>query len=326
MDRRHFTVTLVLGVLGSPTIATAQQKEGVQRIGVLMTTPSPRCLDALRQELREHGWMEGRNTAIEYRTAEGIGERLPALAGELTRLNVKLIVAASNAEIAAVKAVSGATIPVVSVGMLDPIGSEFIASYAKPNGNVTGLTSDVTQQEPAKRLELFREAAPTISRVAILWTRAARGTRTTSTETSLAAERLGLTLYPVEVRLASDIDRAFSTMKRQQVDAVSVLSAGVLATNRRQVIQLAMQSGLPVLSYDRDYALAGALMSYGPSYRDLCRRSATYVDKILKGAKAGDLPVEQPTKYELVINLKTAKALGLTIPRSLLARADQVIE
>ncbi len=326
MDRRRFTLTLALGPLCAPRVANAQKRESVQRIGLLMNTPSARCLDALRQGLREIGWIEGRNTVIEYRTAESIMERLPALAGELARLNVKLIVAASNAEIAAVKAVSGETIPIVSISMFDPIGSEFIASYARPKGNITGLTSDVTQQESAKRLELFREAAPTISRVAVLWTREVRGTRTTSAAVRLAAERLGLTLYPVEVRLASDIDRAFADMKRERIDAVSVLSAGILAIHRERVIQMAMQSKLPTLSYDRDYPISGGLMSYGPSYRHSCGRAATYVDKILKGAKPGDLPIEQPTNFELIINLKTAKALGLTIPQSLLQRADQVIE
>jgi putative ABC transport system substrate-binding protein len=291
-----------------------------------MTTPSSRCLDALRQGLRELGWIEGQNTAIEYRTAESIVERLPALAGELARLHVKLIVATSNAEIAAVKVVSGATIPIVSIFMFDPIGSEFIESYAQPRGNITNLTADVTQQESAKRLELFREAAPTISRVAILWTRAVRGSPTTSAATRLAAERLRLTLYPVEVRLGSDLDRAFDDMKHERVDAVSVLSTGVPATHRERVIQMAMQRRLPTLSYDRDYPMAGGLMSYGPSHLNSCRRAATYVDKILKGAKPGDLPVEQPTTFELVINLKTAKALGLTIPPSLLQRADQVID
>jgi ABC-type uncharacterized transport system substrate-binding protein len=281
---------------------------------------------AFRQRLRELSWIEGQNIAIEYRTAEDRIDRLPDIVEDLARLNVKLIVAASNADVAAARRARGGMIPIVSLYMHDPIGSEFIASHAQPRGNVTGLTSDVTQQEAAKRLELLREAAPNISRVAILWSHAARGTQATQNEVRLATERLGVRLYPTYVRHADDLDRAFADMRRERVDAVAVLSGGILHTHRKRVIEMAMDSKLPTVSYDPAYPVSGGLMSYGASYLDLCRRAATYVDKILKGARPGDLPVEQPTKFELIINLKTAKALGLTIPPSLLLRADRVID
>jgi putative tryptophan/tyrosine transport system substrate-binding protein len=331
MTRLEFIAAVTLSLVGAPVAAGAQPAGNVARIGLLATTgsasPTSRsCGVAFRQALRELGWIEGQNIGFEYRTAEGAVERLPVLAEELARLKVKLIVANSNAEIAAAKTVIGGRIPIVALHMYDPVGSGFMASYAKPGGNVTGLTSDVTQQEAAKRLELFREAAPKISRVAVLWTPAARGTPAAGRELRLGAQRLGVTLFGVQVTGLDEFDRAFADMRRERVDAVSVLSGGILHTYRERVIEMAMRNKWPTLSYDASYPTAGALMSYGASYHHSCLRAATYVDKILRGAKPADLPVEQPTKFELVINLKTAKALGLTIPPSLLLRADEVIE
>jgi putative tryptophan/tyrosine transport system substrate-binding protein len=330
MERRALIATLAGGLLAAPLVAEAQQRENVPRIGFLMTVPfsppSSPCVDALRQGLRELGRIEGQNIAIAYRTAENRVERLPDLAEELAALNVTLIVAASNAEIAAGKRARRGLIPIVSLSMYDPIGSDFIGSYAHPGGNITGLTSDVTPEMVAKRLDLLREVAPKTARVAILWSPAVRGTQAASKELRLAAEQLGMTLYPVVVRKPDEFDRAFADMKRERVDAVSVLSGGILLTHRERVIALAMRNRWPVFSYDAAYPAAGGLMSYGTSLRYLCHRAASYVDKILKGAKPADLPVEQPTSFDLVINLKTAKALGLTVPPSLLQRADQVIE
>ena len=330
MDRRSFIGTMVGGLLAAPLAAEAQPREGVPRIGFLTTVPfSPRsspCVDALRQGLRELGWIEGRSIAVEYRTAENQVERLPDLAEELAELKVRLIVAASNAEIGAAKRVRRGIIPIVALAMYDPIGSDFIASYAHPGANITGLTSDVTPEVAAKRLELLREAAPKTSRVAILWSPAVRGTQAASKELRLAAEQLRITLYPVMVRRPDELDTAFAEMKRERVDAVSVLSGGTLFTHRERVIEMAMRSKMPTISYDASYPASGALMSYGASFRYSCQRAASYVDKILKGANPSDLPIEQPTKFDLVINLKTAKALGLTIPPSLLQRADEVIE
>src|SRR5262249_1283935 len=243
------------------------------------------------------------------------------------RHDVKVIIATGNQQVAAAKRAGGGGVSVVAVTMYEPIASGFIATYSRPGGNVTGLTFDVGSAEMGKRLELLKEAAPKTSRVGLLRSPATPRTRSGySEEIRLAALRLGLTLYSVTVSDPDEFERAFTDMKREHVNAVVVLSAGILNKNREQVIRLAMRNKWPTLATMREYPESDGLMSYAPSFLDRCRRAATYVDKILKGAKPADLPVEQPTKFELVINMRTAKALGLTIPQSLLLRADQIIE
>jgi putative ABC transport system substrate-binding protein len=327
-------VVLTLAMPFAPLAARAQQAAKVPRIGFLFfnsvsDADNVACTEVVGRGLGGLGWIDGQNIAFESRGADGRPERLPGLAEELARRNVKVVVAPGNQVIEATKRAGGGIIPVVALTMYDPIGSGFIATYARPGGSVTGLTFDVGPEEMGKRLELLHEAAPKTSRVGIL--RSAASPRTTegySHEVQLAAQRLGLTLYsvPVLVKDPDEFERAFADMRSERVDAVIVLSGGILNRNRAQVIRLAMKNKWPTLATMREYPESGGLMSYAPSFLDRCRRAAAYVDKILKGAKPGDLPVEQPTKFELVINLKTAKALGLTIPASLLARADQVLE
>ena len=324
-------VVLSLSMLLAPPAAAGQQTV-VPTIGFLFfnavsDADNTACADDVRQGLRELGWIEGQNIAFESRGADATPERLPGLADELARRNVKVVIATGNQVITAAKRAGGGIIPVVALPMYDPINSGFIASYSRPGGNVTGLTFDVGPEEMGKRLELLREAAPKTSRVAILGSPAtpiARGGY--SEELRLAAQRLGLTLYSISVRDPDEFERAFADMRRERVNAVLVLSAGILNKNQEQVIKLAMRNKWPTLATMREYPESDGLMSYCPSSLNRCRRAATYVDKILTGAKPADLPIEQPTKFELVINMKTAKALGLTIPQTLLLRADQLIE
>ena len=324
-------VVFALGLVLAPFALEAEQA-GMPTIGFLFfnavsDADNVACSQVVRQGLRELSWIEGRNIAFEARGADATPERLPGLADELARRSVKVIIATGNQQVAAAKRVGGGIIPVVALTMYDPITNGFIATYSRPGGNVTGLTFDVGAGEMGKRLELLKEAAPKTSRVGILGSPATPRTSSGySEEMRLAAQRLGLTLYSVTVRDSEEFERAFADMRREHVNAVLVLSAGILNKNREQVIRLAMRNKWPTLATMRAYPESDGLMSYAPSWLDSCRRAATYVDKILKGAKPGDLPVEQPTKFELVVNLKTARALGLAIPPSVLGRADQVIE
>jgi putative ABC transport system substrate-binding protein len=298
----------------------------VRRIGYLTAGPlDPSYLEAFRQGLREQGYGEGRDITVEYRAADGRVERVPELVADLVQRNVEVIVSITNLTIMAVRKATS-TIPIVSVAMFDPVHTGLIASFAHPGGNVTGLTFDVTPEEAGKRLELLREVVPALSRVAILWNPAVPGTAPYWEEARRAAQRLGLTLYSAEVRGPDDIDRAFAEMSRARVQGIFVWAESALYARRQRVIELATRHRLPTLSFLREYVESGALVSYGPSLRDLHRRAAAYVDRILKGAKPGDLPVEQPTRFELVVNLKTAKSLGLTIPQSILVRADEIIQ
>ncbi len=326
--RRAFIGTLAGGLVAAPLTADAQQAGKVPRIGFLgtrtLSDTSP-FLDAFRQGLRELGWVEGQNIVIDYRFAEGRFDRLPDLAAELVRLKVAIIVAAPTpAAVAAKKATE--TIPIVAIAVGDPVGIGLIASLAHPGGNVTGLSFSVGLEIAGKGLELLKETVPKVRRVAILSNPGNPGQPLSIRELNVGARSLGVQLQLLEVRGPNEFDGAFAAMATERVGALLVVADSMFNLHRTQLADLAARSRLPAAYGLRENVEAGGLMSYGPSLRDLFRRSATYVDKILKGAKPGDLPVEQPTKFELVINLKTAKALGLTIPQSVLSRADQVIE
>jgi putative ABC transport system substrate-binding protein len=328
MDRRD-TVLALLALGAAPFAAEAQQAAKVARIGYLSTNlaASPNRPEAFRQGLRDLGYVEGRNLVIEYRYAEGKVEQLPALAAELVALKVDVIVASGTlAALAAKQATS--TLPIVFSPAGDPVGSGLVTSLARPGGNVTGLSA-FAPELVGKRLELLKQAVPGVSRVAVLWQPGAFGERAemdTLKRAEVAARDLGVPLQFVEARGPADFDRAFSDMTRARAGALTVLASNMFNSERRRLVDLAAKNRLPALYSARELVDAGGLMSYGANLADLNRRAATYVDKILKGTKPADLPVEQPTKFELVINLKTAKALGLTIPQSVLARADEVIQ
>jgi putative ABC transport system substrate-binding protein len=329
MDRRRFLLTSLAGAFGAPLAAEAQQAAKVARIGYLAAnlTASLQLREAFLQGLRDLGYVEGRNVVIEYRDAAGKYERFPALVTELVSLKVDVIVVTSTPAAVAVKQATR-TIPIVFTWAADPVGSGLVTSLARPGGNITGL-SILAPDLIGKRLELLKQAVPEVSRVAALWRPGdyvERMEKDMLTEADRAARALDLRLQVVEARGPEDFDRAFSDMTRARADAVTVQSTNIFFHERRRLVDLAAKNRLPAMYLTREFVDAGGLMSYGPNVADLHRRAASYVDKILKGAKPGDLPVEQPTKFELVINLKTAKALGLKIPPSVLARADQVIE
>jgi putative ABC transport system substrate-binding protein len=318
---------LSLSLLGMPPVAEVQQAAKVPRIGYLGTSSAsavPHVLDAFRQGLRELGYLEGQNIVIEYRWAEGRSERLPGLAAELVRLNVDVIVAPNTQAALAAKNATR-TIPIVFAGVADPAGTGLIASVARPGGNVTGL-SFLSPELGAKQLELLKEAVPKASRIAVLWNPGNPGLALTLRETEVAAKALAVQLQIREARGPNEIDSAFSAMTRERPGALLVLGDAVFLLHRTRLADLATRSRLPAMYNFREFVDAGGLMAYAANLADLFRRAAAYVDKILKGAKPPDLPVEQPMKFELVVNLKTAKALGLTIPQSVLIRADHVIE
>ncbi len=325
--RLAFSITLALSGLFNPVAAEPQEAAKVARIGFLTANAVPDRSEAFRQGLRDLGYVEGRNVVIEYRDADGKPERLPALAAELVALNVHVIVAPTTvAAVAATQATT--TLPIVFAGASDPVTSGLVTSLARPGGNVTGL-SILGPELVGKRLELLTQAVPGVSRVAVLRHPGTSGERTGKEmlkEADVAGRALGVRLQFVEARGPADFDRAFSDMTRGRAGALTVLVSAMFVNERRRLVDLAAKNRLPAVYPWREYVDAGGLMAYGPNVADLFRRAATYVDKILKGAKPGDLPVEQPTKFELVINLKTAKALGLTIPQSVLGRADQVIQ
>ena len=316
------------GLLAVPLAVGAQQTGKVYRIGYLTSsspTTSPHLLEAFRQGLRERGWVEGQNIVIDYRYAEGRYDRLPDLVTELLRLKVDVIVVSPAPSAAAAKKATG-TIPIVMIAVGLPVEQGLIASLPRPGGNVTGLSYGVDQEIFGKQLALLKEAVPNVRRVAVLWNPAVPILALPIKEVKVAAQSLGLQLQLVEARGPDDFDSAFAAMIKERVGALLVVTDPVFSTNRARLIDLAAKNRLPAAYTNRLPVEAGGLMSYGPNFPDLWRRGAGYVDKILKGAKPADLPVEQPTKFEFVINLKTAKMLGLTIPPSVLARADQVIE
>jgi putative ABC transport system substrate-binding protein len=321
-------VTLTLSLLVAPLSGTAQPQT-IPRIGFLgATSPSDPSeiatrVEAFRQGLHELGYVEGHNLVIEYRWAEGQVERLPALAAELVRLQVEVIVTAGPMDTRHAKHATS-TIPIVMTWDPDPIGSGFVASLARPGGNVTGL-STLAPELSGKHLEFLTQLVPGLARVAFLGNTHEPGNAQAWSATETAARALGVQMQFVDVVAPDDIASAFRTVVQERAQAVLVLTSPVIAVHHRQVIDLARQHQLPTIYHRRQYVEAGGLMSYGVYQRDLDRRAATYVHKILQGAKPADLPVEQPTKFELVINLKTAQALGITIPPTLLFQADAVI-
>ena len=319
-------VVLALGVL-APRAAEAQQPPRIPRIGVLAAGVPATYVsryEAFRRGLREFGYVEGQNIAIEYRYGEGKYERLPALAAELVRLNVDVIVASSSPETDAAKRAT-TSIPIVFASHGDPVGTGHVASLAKPGGNLTG-SSFMTPDLSPKRLELLKEAFPGTTRVAVLWNAANPAKVRDWYAMQAAAPVLSVTLQPHAVRRADDLPSAFAAMTKQRPEALLTLDDPLMLSSRASIVAFAAKARLPTIYGHRQYSDAGGLMAYGPNVVENYRRAAYFVDKILKGAKPADLPVEQPTKFELVINLKTAKALGLTIPQSLLLRADQVIQ
>ena len=326
MNRRAFLGAL--GFVAAPRAAEAQQAPAkVPRIGFLIGA-SPAIgapfLETFRQALRELGYEEGQNISIEYRFADGRLERLPELAAELVRLKLDIIVTSAPPVPQAAKQATR-TIPIVFTSAIDPVGAGLVASLARPGGNITGLAS-MGSEVVGKHLELLKEAAPKVSRVAILQNPNNRIHATALRDAEGAARALGVQLDVLQARTPAGIDAAFAAMHSQRAGGLLVLRDSFFFVQRTQIIGLAAKSRLPAVYGFGEYAEEGGLMAYHASLVQMWRRAATYVDKILKGAKPADLPVEQPTKFELVINLKTAKALGLTIPPSLLQRADQVIE
>jgi putative ABC transport system substrate-binding protein len=325
--RRRDFITLLGAAAAWPLAAYAQQTKRIFKVGHLesgLPSSSPYLLAAFQQGLRKLGYIEGENLFIERRYAEGLEERLPQLAAELVRFGVDVIFAIGPPQaLAAAKATS--TIPIVFVGGGDPVAIGLVKSLAHPGGNVTGLTL-VTVELAAKRIQLLKEVVPAASRVAILWNPNNSINRLELNEARAAGNTLGLSLVPIEIRTPEDIEGAFGAMTRDRADALFILSSPLTFPNRARIAKLASNAGLPTLVPLREYVEAGFLTSYGPSYTEHCRQAATYVDQILKGAKPADLPVQLPTRLELVINLKTAKVLGLEVPPTLLARADEVIE
>ena len=317
-------LVLVLGCVG---MALAQQSGKVARIGFLSgSSPSAVSarVEAFRQGLLELGYVEGKSIVIEYRSAEGKLDRLPALAAELVRLKVDIIVSGGPQVTRAAKEATG-TIPIVMGFDYDPVGNGLIASLARPGGNITGL-STLAPELSGKQLELLKEIVPRLSRVAVLGTSTQPGYAQVLKETELAAGVLGVKLQYLDVLEPKDIEIAFREASKGRAEAVLMLVSPVLNTQRTQIVDLAVKNRVPAVYGQQEFVEAGGLMTYGVSLTDLFRRAATYVDKILKGRKPADLPVEQPTKFELVINLKAAKQIGLTIPPNVLVRADRVIK
>lgn len=327
MHRRTFLLSALALVVGRPRVADAQTSK-VPRIGFITTGHPPtiaHLLEGFRQGLRELGYQEGQNVLLDVRYAENQMQRLPLLAAELLRLNVDVVVAVTNPAIEAVKGATN-TIPIVMPIGSDPVGVGFAASLARPGGNITGLSA-YSPQLNGKRLELLREALPKLSGVALLMTPKIAGNAVDLKETESAARALRLRTQLFEVEDSSAVDRTFKAMAKERVDAFMVFPGQpTLFANRQQIIALAAKHRLPAMYPLADYVNAGGLLSYGVNNFDLFRRAAVYVDKILKGARPAELPIEEPTKFELVINLRAARALGLTIPPSLLLRADQRIE
>lgn len=319
-------VAAVLLLLIAPLAGDAQPLAKFARIGVLTlaVAPSTPLAEAFRQGLREHGYVEGQNLAFEYRYAEGRADRLPALAAELVRLKVDVIVTESNmAALAAKRATE--TIPIVMAIAGDPVKAGVVGSLARPGGNVTGLTL-MHPELSGKRLQLLKEAVPRIALVAVIWNPTDPAAVDFLRETEVAARSLGLRLHAIEARAPAELDAAFKAVADARPSAFFTLPGGMFQDNQTRILEFAKKNRLPGVFPNRVFVEAGGLISYGPNLAASSRRAAAFVDKLLKGAKPADLPIEQPTKFELVINLKTARALGLTIPASVLVRADQAIE
>jgi putative ABC transport system substrate-binding protein len=306
--------------------AETQESKKVPRIGFLTTSPSvfPGRIEAFRQGLRELGYVEGKNIVIEWRYTEGKLDRAPALAAELVRLKVDIIVS-SGPTLTNILKETTTTIPIVMGFHTDPVGTGLVASLARPGGNITGL-SVLSPELGGKRLEILKEVVPKLSRVAVLGSSTLPANAETLRETELAAAAFGVKLQFIDVLSPKDIEAAFRRAVKERADAVLAQGSGILNAHRTQVADLAVKNRLPAMYYAAEFVEAGGLMFYGVDFPDLHRRAATYVDKIFKGAKPADLPVEQPKKFEFIINLKAAKQIGLTIPPNVLVRADRVIK
>jgi putative ABC transport system substrate-binding protein len=327
MDRRELGRAIVAGVLAAPLFSFAQSKEKAWRIGMLETVSAAMNaanLDAFRQGLRDLGYLEGRNLIIEYRTAEGRAERYPDLASELVRLKVDLIVTRGTPATIAARTTTQ-TIPIVMAAVGDPVDSGLVASLAHPGGNVTGLSS-VTTDLDAKRLTILRETVPSLALVGALLNMSSVSNQLEWKRVEAAAHSMGVRIQLLDVRKREDLGPAFDAAVTQRSDGLVVWQEGLLQANRVLIAQLAAKHRLPAIYRSMEFIEAGGLMAYGPNYPDLYRRTSSYVDKVFKGVKPGDLPIEQPTKFELIINLKAARALQLEIPQSLLLRADRLIE
>ena len=325
MDRRAFIATLAGGLIAAPLATEAQQAGKVPRVGFLLPgvqATSPRFVDAFRQGLG--GYVEGRTIVIHYRWAEGHAERLPELASELVRLNVDVMVTAGQQATLAAKQATAA-IPIVMVGVADPVGTGIVGSLARPGANVTGLSAQA-EEYAAKWLELLKAVIPRLARVAVLADPTNPSYSVYWRELRPAARILNVQLHTLDAHQPDDLPEAFAEAARHRVDALVVPQQPFTIRTQSRIVELAAKSRLPAIYNLTETVRIGGLMAYGASLADMYRRAAIYVDKILKGSKPADLPVERPTKFELVINLKTAKALGLTVPQSLLLRADEVIQ
>ena len=329
ISRRRFITGFVIALTPLGATATAQEYKAqplgkVPRIGVLSSAPSA-TWDGFRQGLRELGYSEGRTIVIEWRWTEGKAERAPELAAELVHLRPDVLVTSGPQPTAAAKAAT-ATIPIVFIAVADPVRVGLVATLARPGGNITGLATSVGAGFAGKLIEVLKEALPRVSRVAILINPTNAMHQEITNDLPAASERLRLTLLTVEARAADALEGAFETAVRSRAGAIILLGDPLVFVHRARIAELAAKHRLPAMYLFRESVEAGGLMAYGPNFYDLGRRGASYVDKVLRGTKPTDLPVEQPTKFDLVINLKTAKALGLTIPPSLLQRADEVIQ
>ena len=327
MKKKITVLTLCAMLLALSVPAEAQQQlKKLHRIGILLVGSSSfysAWIDVFRQGLKELGYIEGKNIAIEYRYAEGKADRLPALAAELVGLKVEIVFTSSTPSVLAVKKATS-TIPIVFVSISDPVASGLVTSLARPGGNITGL-SLVAVELSGKRLELLKEAVPKVTRVAFLWESTNPDQAPQWREAQAAAQALGLQLQSLEVRSANDFDSAFEAALKERVQALITTPEALFGTHLKRIVEFAAKNRLPTMYGNPQFVDAGGLMSYAPDYTVQYRRAAIYVDKILKGSKPADLPVEQPTKFEFIINLKAAKQIGLTIPPNVLARADRVV-
>jgi putative ABC transport system substrate-binding protein len=327
MDRRAFTSTLATGLFASPFAIGAEESGKVWRVGFAEAgapDANQRFFDAFRLGLRELGYVERQNLVLVDRWAGGQLDRFPALLTELVRLKVDVIVVASGPGALAAKAAVTA-IPVVFVGVQDPVGNGLVASLRRPGANLTGFSLADEDGLASKRLEILKEAVPTIGTLAFMWNPTVPGFERRLKEAQVAARTLGMTLRPFEVRQPRDIDETFSLMRKEHMSGLMVLADPLTVRSRQRIVDFAASERLPAIYPFLEFVQAGGLIAYGPSVRELFHRAAIYVDKIFKGTQPSELPVEQPTKFELLINLRTADALGLTIPQALLLRADEVI-
>jgi putative ABC transport system substrate-binding protein len=328
MSKKIFSLTLSALLFALSVSAQAQQAENVPRIGYLSGSPTfsiAERIEAFRKGLRELGYMEGKNIVIEWRSAEGKGDRLPALATELVHLKVDVIVTAGPLVTRAAKQTTS-TIPIVMAQDPNPVRNGFVASLARPGGNITGL-SRIAPELSGKQLELLKEIVPMLSRVAVLGTSTRPGNAETLREVELAAGAFGVKLQYLDILSPKDIETAFRAAVRERADGALWIATGSIGNpHQKKIVDLAVSNRLPVIYYEAGFVEAGGLMSYGVNFPDLDRRAATYVDKILKGRTPADLPVEQPIKFEFIVNLKAAKQIGLTMPPNVLVRADRVIK